>query len=316
MPTIQTVHLPKPTDWDEFEKICLMACENRWAPTSLTRHGRPGQAQQGVDIYGKDNLNRLTGVQCKNTVGGISAKTIDAEILNAEKFRPALGVLYIATTADSDAPIQRYIREKSAEREKANKFPVDIMFWGDVARDLGRNANTLQILYPQFFYPVVAAVLTPRDRDIKELTRLLSVVDLVNVERYFYYAPKYVAMALLEHENNIDEIVSSPIFHLDDSDLFSGVGVWVNAWRKLAAVIRSAPYDGAHGGQSIRFPMPMDYVEPANAAVYEKLEREIPAFFAAHANFCTGLRQFYPEVDLIATSSNAQGLYTPFPTFG
>lgn len=316
MPTSQTVHLPKPTDWDEFEKICLMACENRWSPTNLTRHGRPGQAQQGVDVYGNDNLGRLAGVQCKNTVGGISTKTIDSEIANAEKFSPTLGSLYIATTADSDATIQKYVRAASAERQKANKFPVDIMFWGDIARDLGRNQVTLQNLYPQFYPTVVAAAATPRDRDIKELTRLLNVVDLLEVERYFEYAPKYVAMAFLEHENNIDDVVNSSIFHLDDANLSGGVSSWVNALRKLAAVIRRAPYDGAHRGMSVRFPMPMDHVQSKDAAAYAELEREIPAFLAAHVSFCKLLRQSYPEVDLIATSNTARKLYTPRPMLG
>ena len=75
MPTTHTVNLPKPTDWDEFEKISLQACEILWSPTRLTRHGRRGQAQQGVDFYGNDNFDRLAGVQCKNTPAGISADT-------------------------------------------------------------------------------------------------------------------------------------------------------------------------------------------------------------------------------------------------
>ncbi|MFM0141269.1 hypothetical protein [Paraburkholderia sp. RL18-085-BIA-A] len=316
MPTIQTVHLPKPTDWDEFEKICLMACENRWSPTNLTRHGRPGQAQQGVDVYGNDNLGRLAGIQCKNTVGGVSTKTIDTEIANAEKFSPTLDSLYIATTADTDATIQQYVRAKSAERQKTNKFPIDLLFWGDIARDLGRNQATLQNLYPQFYPTVVTAAATPRDRDIKELTRLLNVVDLVEVERYFDYAPKYVAMAFLEHQHNIDDVVTSPIFHLNDANLSSVLNTWIDALRNLAAMIRRAPYDEALHGMSIRFPMPMDFVQPQDVAAYAELEREMPAFLAMHSNFCKFLRQVYPEVDLIATSSAARSLYTPRPLFG
>lgn len=296
--------------------MCLMACENRWSPTNLTRHGRPGQAQQGVDVYGNDNLGRLAGIQCKNTIGGVSTKTIDTEIINAEKFCPPLGSLYIATTADSDASIQKYVRAKSTERQKDNKFPVDIMFWGDITRDLCRNQATLQNLYPQFYPTVVVSAPTPRDSDIKEVTRLLNVVDLLEVERYFDYAPKDVPFAFLEHESNIDNVVNSAIFHLNDANLISQVSTWVNAWRKLAAAIRSAPYDGADHGMSIRFPMPMDHVLPIHAAVYTSLEREIPSFLAVHGSFCTFLRQFYPEIDLIATSSVARRLYTPCPMYG
>ncbi len=72
MPTLATIHLPKPKDWNEFEEICLDVAKLRWSTPNWVRHGRQGQKQNGVDIYGYDELERLIGIQCKNTVNNIT----------------------------------------------------------------------------------------------------------------------------------------------------------------------------------------------------------------------------------------------------
>lgn len=311
MPTTQTAHLPKPKNWDEFENICLLACEIAWFPIKFTRHGRQGQNQQGVDIYGSDESGKLFGIQCKNSPNGISTKTIDDEVIKAENFRPPLSVFYIATTADTDASLQQYVRTKSNERLSAQKFPINILFWEDITRNIACDTETLKKLYPQFVLEAPTAS-TPRDRDIKELTRLLEVIDILNIERYFDYYPKYIAIAFLEHVQEFQDIVNSPIFYIDNKNLEHEILYWLNAWIKLVGRIREAPYDGAQDGRSIVFPMPMDCVEPQYQEIYEALENvEIPEFLCVHSNFCRYLRHTYPEVDVNRTSALARGLYTP-----
>src|SRR5262249_38298431 len=82
------------------------------------RNGRPGQKQDGVDIWGHDDDNRHIGVQCKNTVDGVPLATVKAEIDNAEAFEPKLDRLYIATTAKRDAVLQKAVREISQKRAR------------------------------------------------------------------------------------------------------------------------------------------------------------------------------------------------------
>jgi hypothetical protein len=94
MPTI--AYVPTPKSWDEFEDITLAAAKLRWNSSDFYRNGRPGQKQDGVDIWGRDDGNRHIGVQCKNTVDGISLSTVNDEIANAGTFTPKLDRLYIA----------------------------------------------------------------------------------------------------------------------------------------------------------------------------------------------------------------------------
>ena len=146
------------------------------------RNGRPGQKQDGVDIWGYDDDNRHIGVQCKNTVDGISLTTVKAEITNAEAFEPKLDRLYIATTAKRDAVLQKAVREISRERAQADLFKVDVLFWDDVCQDLAKDDEIFFRHYPQFRQGTDAV--TQHDKKLfNELTALLSsegVIGFIN----------------------------------------------------------------------------------------------------------------------------------------
>jgi hypothetical protein len=140
MPTIASSNVPTPKSWDEFEDITLAAAKLRWNSSDFYRNGRQGQKQDGVDIWGHDDDNRHIGVQCKNTVDGISLTTVKAEIANAEAFEPKLDRLYIATTAKRDAVLQKDVREISKQRAaQAGLFKVDVLFWDDICQDLAKD---------------------------------------------------------------------------------------------------------------------------------------------------------------------------------
>ncbi|WP_321942192.1 hypothetical protein [Paraburkholderia tropica] len=150
MPTISSSKVPAPKSWDEFEDISLSAAKLRWSSTDFFRHGRQGQKQDGVDIWGHDDDGRHLGLQCKNTTGGISLDVVESEIKNAAKFTPKLDRLYIVTTAPRDTEIQKLVREISKNRDKAGDFKVDVLFWDDVCNDLAKDEKVFFGHYPQF----------------------------------------------------------------------------------------------------------------------------------------------------------------------
>lgn len=130
MPTIASSVVPPPKSWDEFEDITLAAAKLRWNNSDFQRNGRQGQKQDGVDVFGHDDDDRHIGVQCKNTVDGISLGTITKEIALAEGFKPSLDGLYIATTAKRDGPLQTEVRKLSVQRKADKLFRVDQLFLG------------------------------------------------------------------------------------------------------------------------------------------------------------------------------------------
>lgn len=150
MPTIASAIVPPPKSWEEFEDITLAAAKLRWSSDDFYRHGRTGQKQDGVDVYGHDDEDRHIGVQCKNTIEGVSLAVVETEVANAESFEPALDRLYVATTAKRDASLQKAVRVLSAERRKAGRFRVGILFWDDVCQDLATDDDVFFAHYPQF----------------------------------------------------------------------------------------------------------------------------------------------------------------------
>lgn len=170
MPTYSTMRIPPPTDGSEFEDIVLSVLRSLWHSPSLAKHGRKGQAQQGTDLYGPDDLGRLVGVQCKATTE-LTLKTITAETLEAEKFQPPLTALHFATTLPTDAQLQKEVRIFSAERIKEGKFPIGILFWETIVVELAKNSDALRLHYPQFALP-------PESLDAPSGSRLLSALDI------------------------------------------------------------------------------------------------------------------------------------------
>ena len=149
MPTLSTMHIPTPTEWNEFQNIVQSALQIRWASSDLQLYGRNGQAQQGVDISGHNDLGQLVGIQCKNSKDPLKDAEIAKEIAEAEKFQPPIAAFYIATTQELDAKLQQKIRLLSAQRVQNSKFPVQILFWDDIIKSLITNPAIFAIHYPQ-----------------------------------------------------------------------------------------------------------------------------------------------------------------------
>jgi hypothetical protein len=110
MPTFAELRVPPPKSWDAFEAIVCSAAKSRWKSADFSQHGRQGQRQDGVDVYGKDDRGRLVGLQCKNTWTGLAQGTITDEVEKAQSFKPQLEQLYVVTTADTDKILQAFVR--------------------------------------------------------------------------------------------------------------------------------------------------------------------------------------------------------------
>jgi len=138
MPTPSTSDLPKPKYWDDFEDITWEIYKRKWHDNHAQKHGRSGQAQNGIDIYGQEKSSgKYIGVQCKRYKDKkLTQKIIKEEIVKAECFSPQLSEYIIATTASRDTKLQDFVRSLNEERVSENKFPVYIVFWEDICNDL------------------------------------------------------------------------------------------------------------------------------------------------------------------------------------
>jgi hypothetical protein len=198
MPTAYTMLLPPPTSWNEFESIVKTALELKWNSSNIVSHGRQGQSQNGVDLYGSDDFGRTVGIQCKCTSAPLTKVVIDNEIAKAETLTPAIDCFLIATSAQTDKSIQRYIREQSDKRKATGKFPLSIMYWTDIIQTLASDTNALSSHYPNYFQgqPLINQHLPQpsatqlRTKDAHTFNELLSYVDVISLHSVIEMAPK------------------------------------------------------------------------------------------------------------------------------
>lgn len=140
--------LKKPSNWQDFEKLCKLLWGEIWAcEDTIKRHGRQGQNQHGVDVFSYvEKYGGYCGIQCKGKDDYINAQLteseINAEIEKALSFEPKLKLLVFATTANKDAKIEGYIRNKDVDNRAKGLFAVDIASWEDIVDQLERYRTT------------------------------------------------------------------------------------------------------------------------------------------------------------------------------
>ncbi len=149
MPSVLSLELPLPKNWQDFETIVRDAQAQRWKSTTLQKNGRTGQKQHGVDIWGPDEIGRPVGIQCKRFKGALGVKHVTEEVVNAESFKGQLTTLFIATTAEHDATLQQQVRLLSDTRVAQGKFAVSLLYWDEIVAGLVLNPAVFSAHYPQ-----------------------------------------------------------------------------------------------------------------------------------------------------------------------
>lgn len=312
MPTVTTSRLPAPVSWEEFEDICKTSFGLRWDSPNLSRHGRQGQQQDGVDVYGYDSLKRFVGVQCKNTTKTISEKIITSECSKAEEFTPAIHALYIATTAERDVHIQAYARKLSSERLAQKKFPVEVVFWADVISDLAKDTAAVRQHFPQYFNQssLTEADLI-RSKDVSNLLAVLRVLDLTSIANQFELGAKYIHCSILEQYSLLIDVQNRATFKIHDQALSAVLVKMTDEWRQLHVLIQQAPYDLMPHRNELSFIMPLDCCRNNEENdLYEKIGVQIERLVIAIGAFCRVVNESFHEVSLDDTSTMARRLYT------
>ncbi|MES2618116.1 MAG: hypothetical protein V4613_09560 [Bacteroidota bacterium] len=139
--------LRPPSNWQDFEKLCKQLWGEIWKCPEIVRHGRAGQVQHGVDVYGiPTGENEYYGIQCKgkdeNLKSQFSKDEVISEVEKAKKFSPPLKKYYLATTAPKDTKIEEYVRNINLENKKAGLFEVYLFSWEDIVDLIDANKET------------------------------------------------------------------------------------------------------------------------------------------------------------------------------
>ncbi|MDT3335692.1 hypothetical protein Q4Q49_10315 [Shewanella sp. SP1S1-7] len=145
------VRLPIPANWQDFESLCHRLWKEVWCDSNAQRHGRSGQSQSGVDIYGRPVYGTsYAGVQCKDKDGRLGSTLTEKQLLkecaDARAFTPQLQAFTLATTAPSDQAIQSVARDLNAK----STFPFDVHVWSwdEIEAEIACRPTLVNAFYP------------------------------------------------------------------------------------------------------------------------------------------------------------------------
>lgn len=150
------VDIMPPANWQDFERLTLDWAKKSWKDCYASRNGRGGQAQGGVDVYGKNYVQgEITGIQCKKRTlvtkpgadspsNTLTTDEIDQEIIEALKFKTRLDRFIIATTGPRDEPLQQHVRTINAGNPN---MKISLMFWDDFVHDLNHDPDLMFLYY-------------------------------------------------------------------------------------------------------------------------------------------------------------------------
>lgn len=150
MPTPYQIKLPKPSYWQDFQKMTCDLYKELWNNKNVREFGSEGQRQNGVDVFGfvSDSKN-IEGIQCK-CVRKLTEEDVEQEYEKSLNFHPELSKFTIATTTDPDTNIQR----KAAEITKSGKYPCEVIFWYDFCQYLANYIDLIRKHYSEFIIAI------------------------------------------------------------------------------------------------------------------------------------------------------------------
>lgn len=175
MSTLSNTRLPKPKDWQDFERKARHLFEHVLADPDIHMHGRNGQSQHGIDFWGLRNQdsNRVVGVQCKLSNDDITADELTRELDKTKDFFLPISEFYLVTTAARDAKIQQITYEKTQSSRAADRpMRIEVWGWEDVEDAAAKYAEAWQIFDPTF-NPFAERARAEAQEGFKEVTEQL-----------------------------------------------------------------------------------------------------------------------------------------------
>jgi len=155
MTDFSSISIPRPLNWQDFERNCRVLFECILGDPNTQLNGRAGQSQNGVDIWGRrgGQGTHWVGVQCKGKNGDYHIKVTEtelrAEVRKARNFIPTLSEFIIVTTASDDARIQEVARIiTEGNEDSGNPMVVDVWGWGTLQGRISQYANAIEAFHP------------------------------------------------------------------------------------------------------------------------------------------------------------------------
>lgn len=230
--------LNRPSDWQSFERLTRDLYQRLLGDHGTDLHGRSGQPQGGVDVFGTDHrTGQMVGVQCKGrddpagqSAGHLSEKELWAEVAKAATFDPPINRYVILTTGANDVGLKAIAREITRIHARDGKFSVEVHAWDwieshlaehvDLAAGYGLIAVSQPSVAPSRMSPIAVAI----------GARLAQAIDLMNVDRPdddLFTVQRLASLAGYNSWHRLEDILDgvADVGETELSDLAASLGI-------------------------------------------------------------------------------------------
>lgn len=171
VPTVSQFFQP-PLYWQQFEDLANALLSEVYNIPDAQQFGRSGQAQDGVDAFGRSKRYGMIGIQCKRLSdldengiplpgGPITQKLLREEAAKSIGFQTKLSIWILATTARRDTNVQKWVNDLNEEWETDNRSCRAMVWsWDDIVGYL----NAFPELQ-RWYYEDVIKVRSAKDLD-------------------------------------------------------------------------------------------------------------------------------------------------------
>lgn len=171
MSTVSQFFQP-PLYWQQFEELAAGMLREVYDVPNAQQYGRPGQAQNGVDVFGRSGRYGMIGIQCKRLSdldergqpypgGAVTRKFLNDAAKESLAFSPSLSLWILATTARRDTRVQGFVDDlnRNWDHDGQNRIAI-VWSWDECVSYL----NAFPPLQ-QWYYRDVIKVRSTRDLD-------------------------------------------------------------------------------------------------------------------------------------------------------
>ena len=195
------VEIPKPKDWQAFQRNCTLLFREELRDPHAQEYGRSGQDQRGIDILARRNgkHNHFVGVQCRLITKPIKKAKMLADAREALTLKADLKELIFATTAPDDTgATDAAIEVTQTLQAEGHDLQVVVYGWGHLQNRIA----VCDIAYNAFQPSAVANSNPQSSASSVDPSELAGLVAKVVIERM---ASAGIIPAPSEGTSNSDE---------------------------------------------------------------------------------------------------------------
>jgi tetratricopeptide (TPR) repeat protein len=145
------IEIPKPKDWQAFQRACVILFRAELNDPHAQEYGRPGQHQGGIDILARRNgqSEHFVGIQCRLIVLPVKETAILADARSALRLVAGLKELIFATTAKDDTKAtDAAIRVTRKLKEEGHELTVVVYGWGQLQTLIAPHDVAYNVFHP------------------------------------------------------------------------------------------------------------------------------------------------------------------------